>query len=257
MSNGASQFLTLRRNWLAILLWLLALAGLYAISQYDFPLFHALAEAFSIIIAIAVFVIFWNTRELLQDGRYVVIGLGCLFGGMFDLIYIFAYPGMSLFPQASDGNLALQAKTVAQWYVSLSCVAAFAYLHHMVRQGLAVLLYSAIAVLALALIFYWRVFPDCFVPGVGITPFERWGLVLSCSAYLLTLVLLVLNRHEFDRHIYHVVAATLVAFFIQDWRRSCTTTFSRCSWPPRSRWASPPAESTTTGRPARCGPPSI
>lgn len=215
MANYTPRLVSSDRNWLPVLLWVLSLAGLYAIGRHDFLLFHGLAEAYSVIIAIAVFVIFWNTRHLLQDGRYLVVGFGCLFGGVFDLIYIFAYPGMSMFPHA-DGNLALQAKTVAQWYVSLSCVGAFAYLHRPLNQTRALLVYSAIAALALVAIFYWRIFPDCYVEGVGITAFARMGLVISCSAYLVALVLLVHNRREFDSHVYHVLAATLIVFAAQD-----------------------------------------
>ena len=87
----------------------MSLAGLYAISRYDFLLFHCLTEAFSIVIAIAVFAIFWNTRQFLDNGVYLVMGFGCLFAGVLDLIYIFAYQGMSVFPGA-DGNIALKRR---------------------------------------------------------------------------------------------------------------------------------------------------
>jgi hypothetical protein len=104
------------RNWVGILLGASSLVGLYALSQRNLLLFHCLIEAFSIVIAIAVFAVFWNTRRFLENGLFLVLGFGCLFAGIFDLIYIFAYPGMSVFPGA-DGNLALQGKTVAQWFV--------------------------------------------------------------------------------------------------------------------------------------------
>jgi PAS domain S-box-containing protein len=203
------------RNGLPVVLGILSLAGLYAISRCNFLLFHCLAEAFSIVIAIAVFAIFWNTRQFLDNGVYLVIGFGCLFAGTLDLIYVFAYPGMSVFPGA-DGNIALQAKTVAQWYVSLSCVCAFPFLRRRINQNLALLVYSAVLALALGSIFCWRVFPDCFVEGVGQTGFERIGLVISCSAYLAALVLLVANRLEFDRYVFKLLAATLVALLVED-----------------------------------------
>ena len=142
MSNRIRDCLPAARNWLAILLGMLSLAGLYAISRWNFLLFHCLAEAFSIVIAIAVFAIFWNTRQFLENGMYLVIGLGCLFAGVLDLIYIFAYKGMSVFPGA-DANLALQAKTVAQWFVSLSCVGAFPFIRRKLNQNLALSIYSA------------------------------------------------------------------------------------------------------------------
>lgn len=215
MSPRVSRWMPFDHDWIRPLLWGLVLAGLYAVGLYNFLLFHVLAEAYAITVAIAVFVIFWNTRQLLHNGLYLVIGFGCLFGGIFDLIYILAYPGMSVFPHA-DGNLALQAKTVAQWYVSLSCVGAYAYLDRRIHQTRALLLYGTTAVLALAAIFYWQVFPDCYREGVGITAFERWGLVVSCSAYLVSLALLIRSRREFDGQVWRVLAATLITFFVQD-----------------------------------------
>ena len=53
-----------------------------------------------------------------------------------------------------------------------------------INQNLALSVYGALLALALASIFYWRVFPDCYVEGVGITPFERIGLVISCRLIL-------------------------------------------------------------------------
>lgn len=215
MSDRPPRFWPPLRNWPPILLGLLGLTGLYVVSRYNFTAFHALAEAFSITIAVAVFGIFWNTRHLLQNGMFLVIGLGCLFAGLFDLIYIFAYPGMSVFPHA-EGNLALQAKTVAQWFVSVSCVAAFQFVQRKLNQSLALLVYSAIAALAFLAIFYWRVFPDCYVEGVGFTAFARIGLVSSSAAYLGALILLVRVRSDFDRQVFQFLAATLIAFLVQD-----------------------------------------
>ena len=215
MSNDAPRRLPAFGNWLPILLGVISLAGLCAISQYNFLLFHCLAEAFSIAIAIAVFAIFWNTRQFLDNGVYLIVGFGCLFAGVLDLIYILAYPGMSVFP-GGDANIALQAKTVAQWYVSLSCVCAVPFIRRKVNQDLVWLVYSALLALALGTIFYWRVFPACFVEGAGITPFERLGLAVSCSAYLGALALLVSNRREFDSYVLKLLAAILITFFVQD-----------------------------------------
>ena len=86
MSNPTPRYLPPCRNCLAILLGILSLAGLYATSRYNFLLFHCLAEAFSIVIAIAVFAVFWNTRGFLDNSVYLVIGFGCLFAGILDLI---------------------------------------------------------------------------------------------------------------------------------------------------------------------------
>ena len=215
MSHQKRRFLSPCQDWLPLLLGLLALAGLYATSRYNFLLFHSLAEAFSIIIAIAVFVIFWNTRHLLQNDYFLIIGFGCLFAGLFDIIYIFAYPGMSVLA-ASDGNLALQAKTVAQSYVSFSCVAAFAFLRRKVNQNLALFIYSIVSAMALLAIYPWRAFPDCYLEGVGITPFAKVALVVNSFGYLVALGLLVANRREFGSRVFKLLLVPAIAFFIQD-----------------------------------------
>ncbi len=215
MSNRTVPQFRLPQNWLPTLLGIAALAGLYAVSRENFLLFHCLAEAVSIIIAIAVFAIFWNSRELLANGFYLIIGLGCLFAGLFDLIYVFAYPGMSVFP-GSDGNLALQGKTVAQWYVSLSCLAGIFFLRRKVNVNFALLVYSGLLGAAMAAIFYFRAFPNCYLAGVGFTPFARTGLAISCTAYLGALALLMRRRQEFDGYVFRLVATILIVFFVED-----------------------------------------
>ena len=215
MLNSSLRWLPPRRNWFPILLGSLILAGLYVTSRYNFLLFHCLAEAYSIVIAIAVFAIFWNTRQFLDNSAYLVIGFGCLFAGILDLDYIFFYPGMSVFPRA-DGNIALQAKTAAKWFVSLSCVGAFPFLRRQINQNLALLVYSACLALTLASIFYWHVFPNCYVKGAGITAFERIVVAINSMAYLGALLLLVRNRREFDSYVFKLLAATLVVFFMED-----------------------------------------
>jgi PAS domain S-box-containing protein len=203
------------RNWIGILLGASSLVGLYALSQRNFLLFHCLIEAFSIVIAIAVFAVFWNTRRFLENGLFLVLGFGCLFAGIFDLIYIFAYPGMSVFPGA-DGNLALQGKTVAQWFVSLSCLCSLGFLRRKINQNLALLVYSTLSAFSLAAIFLWRIFPDCYRDGVGQTLFQRIGLALSCGAYLATLILLANWRRAFDAYVFRLLTATLIAFLVED-----------------------------------------
>ena len=190
--------------------------GLYAISRYNFLLFHCLAEAFSIVIAIAVFAIFWNTRQFLENGIYLVIGFGCLFAGLFDLIYIFAYPGMSVFPggrwehcPAREDGCPMVRKPVVRVRLRVSAT-------QDQPESRPVRLQRARRRSRWGRIFYWRVFPDCYVEGVGQTLFEKTGLAISCSAYLGALVLLVRNRREFDSYVFQLLAATLIVFFVED-----------------------------------------
>ena len=193
VSSRILSYLPAPRNWIGILLGVLGLFGLYLVSRHSFLLFHCLTETFSIVVALAVFSIFWNTRRFLESGLYMVLGAACLFAGVLDLFYIFAFKVMSAFPGA-DANIALQARVVAHWCISASCLYAFLFLRRRINQGRAFLVYGVLLALALGTIFYWRVFPDCYREGVGQTLFARMGFVMSCAAYLGALVLLVARR---------------------------------------------------------------
>jgi len=203
-----------RSDWAGILLVASTLAGLYFLSRRNFLLFHCLVEAFAIIIAVAVFTVFWNTRYVHENGVYVILGLGAFCAVVLDLIYILAYQGMAIFAEP-DGNVALQAKTAAQWFVAGSCVAAFGFLWRRVNPARAVVVYGLLLAAALGSIFWWRVMPDCWRDG-RITAFERLGLAISLSGYLIALGLLVRHRRAFDPRVFIFLAATLSAFFLED-----------------------------------------
>jgi hypothetical protein len=72
---------------------------LYLISRTNYLLFHSLAEMFSIVIACAVFVVFWNSRQFLDNGYFLFIGIAFLFIGGLDLLHLCCYfatnPGLA------------------------------------------------------------------------------------------------------------------------------------------------------------------
>jgi PAS domain S-box-containing protein len=214
-SRGVASLVREPEQAASMVFRLVALAGLYALGRCNFLVFHCLTEAFSVGIGIAVFAIFWNTRQFLQGGAYLIVGFGCLAAGTLDLVYIFAYPGMSVFP-GDCGNLAFQAKTVAQWFVSFSVLCAFAFLHRKVNEYIVFAITCGIAAAALATIFAWPIFPDCLVAGGRFTVFQRVGLAVSCSVYLAAIALLLRNRGEFNPHVLTLLVAALTAFAVED-----------------------------------------
>jgi hypothetical protein len=52
---------------------------LYLSSRYSYLFFHAVAELFSVIIAIGTFVIVWNARRFLDNNYFLLIGIAYLF----------------------------------------------------------------------------------------------------------------------------------------------------------------------------------
>ena len=65
-------------------------------------------------------------------------------------------------------------------------------------------------VAALASIFYWDVFPDCFNEDSGLTPFKIACEYIICVLFLIGLELLVLRREEFDPDVFRLLAISVV-----------------------------------------------
>jgi hypothetical protein len=77
---------------------LLVLGSLYLISQANYLLFHGITEIAAIAVAIAIFMLVWNTRKVYTDSFFILLGISLLFIAGFDLIHTLAFKGMGVFP---------------------------------------------------------------------------------------------------------------------------------------------------------------
>src|SRR5665647_1490630 len=75
----------------------IVIVGLFIIERFNYLLFHSLAELFSIIIAITLFLIMWNSQKYMVNKALVFISIGYLFIAIIDLLHTLSYQGMSIF----------------------------------------------------------------------------------------------------------------------------------------------------------------
>src|SRR3989304_9779137 len=87
-----------RSTYSSILGGLLLLIALYLTTFYGYPLFHSLAEVFSIVVACGIFMVAWNSRKLLDNNYLLFFGSAYLFVAGIDLIHTLAYKGLGVFP---------------------------------------------------------------------------------------------------------------------------------------------------------------
>ncbi len=86
---------------------LLVLCGLYLVSLYSFLLFHAIVEVFSIAVGLAIFMLAWNARPVLESHHLLFLGIAYFYIAGIDLLHTLAYKGMGVFPGYS-ANLPTQ-----------------------------------------------------------------------------------------------------------------------------------------------------
>ncbi len=177
---------------------LLGLAGLYISSVYSYLLFHTLAEFFSIVIACGMFMVAWNSRRFMDNHYLLFMGIAYLFVGGLDLVHTLSFKGMRIFGEG-DTNTATQFWIAARYMESLSLLISPFMLNRRLHSGGLIAGYAAATLLVILSVFYWKIFPDCFLDGSGLTPFKKISEYIISMILLAAAVLLYRHRRDQDR----------------------------------------------------------
>ena len=181
------------------------LIGLYLTTHVNYLLFHSLAELFSIVVAACLFMVTWNSRRYIRNPYLLFVGVAYLFIGFIDLLHTLSYKGMSIF---TDYDFyANQLWIGARLIESLSLAAGFLFLGKKTRlEPFKLLLaYAVVTALLVLSVFYWKNFPECYVEGVGLTPFKKNSEYFICGVLLFNLYLLKKNKKSFEGRVYSMI----------------------------------------------------
>lgn len=195
--------------WMRITSWILILVGLYLTSLYNYLLFHSLVEIFSIFIACSIFLVAWNSRRFMDNNYLLFLGIAYLFVGGLDLIHTLAYRGMEIFP-GYETNLPTQLWISARYLESISLLIAPIFVVRNIKKRFVLTAYILTISLILGSIFYWRIFPDCFVEGLGLTTFKKVSEYLISLILIGSIVLLFKKKTAFDDNIFRLLIASIV-----------------------------------------------
>jgi len=198
-----------KKYWWSILLGALLLFGLWAVSLYNYLLFHALAEIFSIVVAFCIFMLAWNSRDLARNSYLLFIGIAYLFVGGLDLIHTLAYKGMGVFP-GYGADLSTQLWIAARYVESISLIIAAFLVGRKLKTIFAFIGYTIITAVLLSSIFYWNVFPVCYIEGDGLTAFKKVSEYIISFILIASIVALLQKRHKFEKSVLHLLIASIV-----------------------------------------------
>ena len=144
-----------------------------------------------------IFFIAWNSRRLLDNNYLLFLGISYLFVGGIDLLHTLAYKGMGVFP-ASRSDLASQLWIAGRFVQSVSLLIAPLFLGRRLRVNLVIAAFLLVSAALLASIFYWKVFPDTHLEGVGLTAFKIWSEYGICLILVASAILLLKHRDQFE-----------------------------------------------------------
>jgi PAS domain S-box-containing protein len=107
-------------------------------------------------------------------------------------------------------NAPTQLWVATRYIESLSLLIAPAFIGRKLRPSLILTGYSLVTALVLGTIFYWRIFPDCFIEGIGLTPFKKTSEYLISVILVGSIALLIRKQMAFDRHILRLLVASIL-----------------------------------------------
>lgn len=189
------------------------LLGLLLTRLDSYLLFHSLAEIFSIVVAFAVFIVAWNSHNLVKNNYLLILGVGSLFIGLIETLHTLGYQGMALLT-TYGATLSSQIWIAARFMQAATLLIAPFFLHRRLSKNVTVLVYAGITALLLASILAWRVFPITFVEGAGLTPFKVISEYIIISILLGAAGLLWYNRSDFDPSVLRLLLGSIVAIIL-------------------------------------------
>jgi PAS domain S-box-containing protein len=197
------------KRLMGLIAGLLILAGLYLTRLYSYLLFHSLAEIFSIVVACGIFLVAWNSRRFLENNYLLFAGIAYVFVAGIDLLHTLSYTGMGVF-QGYGTDLPTQLWIAARYLESISLLIAPLFLGRPLDTRIVFLSYIGAVILLLGSVFYWEIFPVCFVDGVGLTPFKKISEYLICLILVGAIVSLNQKRGEFDQRVFRLLIASIL-----------------------------------------------
>ncbi|MDD5772122.1 MAG: GGDEF domain-containing protein [bacterium] len=192
-----------------------ALLILFLTSLYSYILFHSFAEVFSIIVAFSTFMVVWNVRDSIANKYILFIGTAYFFIGTLDLFHAFAFPEMNIF-RGHGTNLFIQLWISARYIQSISfCFAPLLFKRNL-NFNIIIGTYIAVFFLILLSIFYWNIFPTCYIEGYGLTLFKIISEYIIIFIFLLAIVFTLKHRDNFDKKTLKLLILSMIFMIISE-----------------------------------------
>jgi PAS domain S-box-containing protein len=173
---------------------------LVPLSQFNFLLFHSIAEVVAVAVLLVIFALAFAARESLESsGLFVVFGYSAPFIALVLLLHMLAYKGLGVFPDRLLPNLTTQLWMIARFLLSATFLAAVLSAGRKVRPGTVAIIAAIVTGGLLASVSVWPVFPVAFDNVTGLTTFKIIGEYVIIAAFAVSIALVIRRPSLYDR----------------------------------------------------------
>jgi hypothetical protein len=193
----------------ALVAVLVTLTGLVS-----FLLFHTVAEVMFAVVGFGVLIMAATLRQFLDDDFPVFVGVAVATAALLQLVHTVDFPGMNVISGTPDTSA--QMWVAARLILAASFVVAPFVLGRRLRLRFVAPLYAALALVTLAAVYWWDVFPTAYVPGSGPTRFKTLSEYLVSALFVLAIALLWRRRSRLPGQAFPLIVAALVSSLIAE-----------------------------------------
>ncbi len=183
---------------------------------YQFMLFHVVVELFSVFVAFSIFMLVFYSKDRIENNYLIFLGAAFLFIGGFDFVHTLFYKGMEIFAY-SKSNLPTQLWIISRYIEAFSLLGAVYLIGKKKKTNLNKLLiyYSLITgVLILSLVI--GVFPDCYIEGLGLTPFKKISEYIISTVLLSALFITCKKKNKMNPKIFELLLVSVTITIISE-----------------------------------------
>jgi PAS domain S-box-containing protein len=199
-----SDFTSLRFWLFPVLLAFL----LVATAQYNFLLFHTLAELFAIIIAFIIFALAWKTNEFTTNRFLLFLACGYFWIGSLDLLHALVYKGMSIFP-VGGANASTQFWIGTRYLEAILLFSASFSTRANFNKDRVFGIFGVIS-LILSYLILSEQFPASFIEGSGLTPFKVNSEYAIIAILAASIFCFYRQRKNLDPREFQLIIASIV-----------------------------------------------
>jgi hypothetical protein len=172
-----------------VLAALIALTGLVS-----FLLFHTVAEVLFAVVSFGVLIMAVTLRQFLDDDFPVFLGIALATAAMLQLVHTVDFPGINVISGTPDTPA--QTWVAARFILAVSFVIAPFILGRRLRLRLTAAVYVALALVTLAAVYWWEVFPSAYSVAEGSTRFKTVSEYVISLLFAVAIVLLWQRRER-------------------------------------------------------------
>lgn len=181
---------------------------LIVVSQFNFLLFHTLAESFAIMVAILTAVVAWHMYAYTRNHFLMYLGCGYFWVASLDTIHALAYEGLAII-EMSGANMATQFWVAARYLEAALLLTAPLFLSRTLNRNITFSIYGVISLILCVFIMSGN-FPDAFIEAGGLTTFKIYSEYIIITIILFAIIHLTKKKKFIDQRIYLLMTASMI-----------------------------------------------